>query len=283
MTSVFLPLALGVIMLGMGMTLTLADFKRVVVYPKAVTLGLINQLILLPIIAYGAIWIFGLRAELAVGLMILAACPGGATSNLISHLAKGDVALSITLTAISSMVTVISIPLIANWAIVHFMPNGSEMQLDVTKTVISVIIITLVPVSIGMILHKYKPNFCARMEKPVKIMSAVFLFLIIVAAILKEKENIVAFFAQAGPAALALNVAMLSLGFFSARAFRLNNQQSRTISIETGIQNGTLGITVAATLIGNSQMTIPSAIYSLIMFGTVAFLIFSRNKGMPAE
>ncbi|MCE2497343.1 MAG: bile acid:sodium symporter family protein [Flavobacteriales bacterium] len=278
LTAVFLPLALGVIMLGMGMTLTLNDFKRVVVYPKAVALGLVNQLLLLPIIAYGAIWIFGLQAELAVGLMILAACPGGATSNLISHLAKGDVALSITLTAISSLVTVISIPLITNWAIVHFMPNGAEMQLDVTKTVISVIVITVVPVSIGMILHRYKPGFCGRMEKPVKIMSAVFLFLIIVAAILKEKENIIDFFAQAGPAALALNVAMLSLGFFSAKLFSLNSKQSRTISIETGIQNGTLGITIAATLIGNSQMTIPSAIYSLIMFGTVLVLVFVQKK-----
>jgi BASS family bile acid:Na+ symporter len=247
-------------MLGMGMALTLDDFKRVVIYPKAVSLGLLNQLILLPIIAYATIGIFGLHAELAVGLMILAACPGGATSNLISHLAKGDVALSITLTAVSSLVTVFTIPLITNWAIVHYMPNGAELQLDVTKTIISVIVITVVPVAMGMVLHRYKPNFCSRMEKPVKIMSAVFLFLIIVAAILKERENIVEFFTVAGPAALALNVAMLSLGFCSAQITRLSSKQSRTISIETGIQNSGLGLIIIFNFFdGNGAMAMIAA------------------------
>lgn len=278
LTSVFLPLALAVIMLGMGMSLTTNDFKRVVVYPKAVLLGLLNQIFLLPLIAYALVLAFGLKAELAVGIMILAACPGGATSNLLSHLAKGDVALSITLTAVTSLVTVVSIPLIVNFALIRFMPNGEAMQLDVLKTVISVIIVTLVPVTIGMIIHRYQPNFCARMERPVKIMSAVFLVLIIAAAILKERDNILGYFAQAGPVALALNLTTLALGFYSARFSSLSPQQSRTISIEAGIQNGTLGIAIAATLIGNSQMTIPPAIYSLIMFGTVGVLVFARKK-----
>ena len=283
LTEVFLPLALGVIMLGMGLSLTIADFKRIVVYPKAVAIGLVNQLVLLPIIAYLLVQLFGLTTELAVGLMILAACPGGATSNLIAHLAKGDTALSITLTAISSLVTVITIPLIVNFAIVQFMPDGEQQQLNVFSTVISVLLITVIPVAIGMVIHRQAPVFSARMERPVRILSAVFLAAIIAAAILKEKENIVAFFQQAGTAALALNVVTLAVGFYGARLLRLSPKQSGTVSIESGIQNGTLGITVAATLIGNSQMTIPSAIYSLIMFATAVVVIYIGNRTIKEE
>ncbi len=278
LTEIFLPLALAVIMLGMGLSLTIQDFKRITIAPKPVIIGLINQLILLPLVTFVLILVFGIKTELAVGFMILAACPGGATSNLISHLAKGDTALSITLTAISSIVTVISIPFIVNFAIVRFMPNGEALQLNVFGTVIAVVIITIIPVSIGMLIHKVAPGFSRLMERPVKILSAIFLFLIILAAILKEKENILGFFQQAGPVALVLNIVTLALGYFASRLFSLPKDQSRTISIESGIQNGTLGITIAATLIGNSAMTIPSVIYSLIMFGTVLLLIYWGNK-----
>lgn len=277
LTEIFLPLALAVIMLGMGLSLTLADFRRITVAPKPVLIGLVNQLILLPIVAYILIIVFNIQTELAVGFMILAACPGGATSNLISHLAKGDTALSITLTAISSLVTVVSIPFIVNFGIIQFMPNGSAMQLNVFGTVIAVVVITIIPVSIGMLIHKLAPAFSQRMERPVRILSAVFLALIILAAILKERAHILEFFQQAGPVALLLNLLTLGIGFYTSRLFRLPQDQSRTIAIESGIQNGTLGITIAATLIGNSAMTIPSVIYSLIMFGTVLVLVFRSN------
>ncbi|MBL4587625.1 MAG: bile acid:sodium symporter family protein [Flavobacteriales bacterium] len=278
LTTVLLPLALGIIMLGMGLSLTLADFKRVVVYPKAVGVGLINQLILLPLVVFALIKLFGLQTELAVGIMILAACPGGATSNLISHLAKGDTALSITLTACSSLVTVLTIPLIVNFAIMEFMPNGESMKLDVMKTVVSVLIITIIPVSIGMLIRAKAAVFSRKMEKPVKIISAVFLTLIIIAAVLKEKDSMLDFFIQAGPVALALNVAMLTIGFYGSKLLKLNARQSATVSIETGIQNGTLGIAVAVTIIGNSEMSIPSAIYSLIMFVTAGVVIYIGNR-----
>ncbi|MDP4710192.1 MAG: bile acid:sodium symporter family protein [Saprospiraceae bacterium] len=277
LTEIFLPLALAVIMLGMGLSLTLDDFRRITVAPKPVLIGLVNQLILLPIVAYILIIVFNIQTELAVGFMILAACPGGATSNLISHLAKGDTALSITLTAISSLVTVVSIPFIVNFGIIQFMPNGSAMQLNVFGTVIAVVVITIIPVSIGMLIHKLAPAFSQRMERPVRILSAVFLALIILAAILKERAHILEFFQQAGPVALLLNLLTLGIGFYTSRLFRLPQDQSRTIAIESGIQNGTLGITIAATLIGNSAMTIPSVIYSLIMFGTVLVLVFRSN------
>ncbi len=278
LTEIFLPLALAVIMLGMGLSLTLDDFRRITVAPRPVLIGLVNQLILLPVVAYILVIVFNIQTELAVGFMILAACPGGATSNLISHLAKGDTALSITLTAISSLVTVVSIPFIVNFAIIQFMPNGSAMQLNVFGTVIAVVVITIIPVSIGMLIHKLVPGVSQLMERPVRALSAVFLALIILAAILKEKEHILEFFRQAGPVALLLNLLTLGIGFYSSRLFRLPQDQSRTIAIESGIQNGTLGITIAATLIGNSAMTIPSVIYSLIMFGTVLVLVFRGNQ-----
>lgn len=278
LTEVFLPVALGIIMLGMGLTLSLDDFKRIIVYPKAVGIGLLSQLILLPVVAFTLVKLFGLQAELAVGIMILAACPGGVTSNLISHLAKGDVALSITLTAFSSLVTVISIPFIVNFAILEFMPSGEEHQLNIIEAVISVLVITIVPVAIGMFINSKAPGFAKKMGKPVKIMSASFLALIILAAVIKERENLVDSFKQAGPVALALNITMLTIGYYISKIFKLDLRQRLTIAIETGIQNGTLGILVAATLIGNSLMAIPSAIYSLIMFITAAGVIYLGNK-----
>jgi BASS family bile acid:Na+ symporter len=278
LTEIFLPLALGVIMMGMGLSLTPTDFKRIIFYPKAVALGLFNQIILLPLVAYLLIQIFGITTELAVGFMILAACPGGATSNLISHLAKGDTALSISLTAFSSLITVITIPFIVNFAIVQFMPNGQEQTLNVLSTVLSVMLITLIPVGIGMLIRSVNQRFAARMEKPVKVISAIFLALIILAALLKERENLAEFFQLAGPVALALNVLMLAIGFYGSRLFQLQPRQSGTISIETGIQNGTLGITVAATLLNSPEMTIPSAIYSLIMFITAGVVIYIGHR-----
>jgi BASS family bile acid:Na+ symporter len=285
LTQVFLPLSLAVIMFGMGLSLTLADFKRIMIYPKAVAIGLTNQIILLPLIAYGLCKLFNLSPELSVGMMILAACPGGATSNLIAHLAKGDTALSVTLTAFSSIITVFTIPIIINFSILHFIPDGSEQQLNVLSTVISVLAITIIPVIIGMVLLRKSPELAHKLDQPFKKISALFFVLIVLAAILKERANVVDYFIQAGPVALTLNIITLALGFWIARLFGVNEKQSRTISIESGIQNGTLGITIAATIIGNSIMPIPSVIYGLLMFGTAGALIYwgNRKKEIPLE
>ncbi len=277
-TQLFLPLALAVIMFGMGLSLTFGDFKRILIYPKAVAIGLVNQLVLLPLIAFGLIKVFGLQAELAVGLMILAACPGGATSNLITHLAKGDSALSITLTAFSSLITVFTIPFVVNFAILYFIPDGKEQQLDVFGTVISVIFITILPVLIGMLVLKKAPQLAQKWDAPFRKLSAVFFVVILLAAILKERSNLLENFAQAGPVALALNLATLGLGYLSGMVLGLGKKQSTTIAIESGIQNGTLGITIAATLLVNSTMAIPSAIYGLLMFGTAGLVIFWENR-----
>lgn len=277
-TELLLPISLGIIMLGMGLSLVPNDFKRVALYPKAVTVGLVNQIIILPLVGFLLLLLIPMRnAELAVGIMILAACPGGPTSNLISHISRGDTALSITLTALSSIIVVFTIPLVVNFALQYFLQQGEYIPLPVFGTMIRVIIITLLPVSIGMLIRNRMPRFAELMNKPVKIMSGVLLIVVILAAILKDKENFVDFFRQAGPVALALNVAMLLVGYFSARLMNLKISQSITISIETGIQNGTLGIAIAATLLHNPAMTIPPAIYSLIMFATAGLIIAWMN------
>jgi BASS family bile acid:Na+ symporter len=277
LTAVFLPLALAFIMLGMGLSLTLKDFKNIFAFPKAAILGLLNQLVLLPIFGFALVQLFGLTGAMAVGVMILAACPGGATSNLITHLSKGDIALSISLTAVTSFVTIVSIPLIVNFSIGYFGEEGS-VTLPVGETIIQIMGVTLVPVSIGMFLHRRFPSLSKKADRPVRIASAVFFALIILAAILKERDSIVEFFVLSGPVMLSLNLLTLLVGYFLASAFVLPRRQRMTISIESGIQNGTLGIMIAATLLKNSEMTIPIAIYSLIMFMTATLIIFLANK-----
>jgi bile acid:Na+ symporter, BASS family len=214
-----------------------------------------------------------------VGVMILAACPGGATSNLITHLAKGDIALSISLTAVSSFVTILTIPLIINFAIYYFGEEGSVI-LPVFETIIQIMGVTVVPVSVGMFLRKRFPKLALKSDKPVRIASAVLFSAVLLAAILKERDSIVEFFILTGPAMLSLNLLTLVIGFLLAALFLLPKNQRLTISIESGIQNGTLGIMIAATLLKNSQMTIPIAIYSLIMFITAACIIFLANRKM---
>jgi BASS family bile acid:Na+ symporter len=278
LTDLLLPISLGIIMLGMGLSLVPDDFRRVALYPKAAAIGIINQIVVLPIIGFLLLLLMPMRTpELAVGIMILAACPGGPTSNLISHISKGDTALSISLTAISSLIVVITIPLIVNFAMSYFLQHGQYIPLPIFDTIIKVIIITLLPVTIGMIIKAKWPEFSSKMNKPVKIMSGALLFVIIIAAIINDIDNLFNFFAQAGPVALALNVVMLFIGYLTARISKLKSAQSITISIESGIQNGTLGIAIAATLLRNPTMTISPAIYSLIMFMTAGVIIFWMN------
>ncbi len=281
LTNIMLPLSLAIIMLGMGLSLVPYDFKRVVLYPKAASIGLLNQIIILPIVGFLLLWLFGLKnPELAVGIMILAACPGGPTSNLISHISRGDTALSITLTAISSLIAVVTIPLIINLALSFFMQRGEYIPLPVFDTIIKLTLITLLPVSLGMIIRAKAIVFANKMNKPVKIISGILLFLIIFAAIMNNREIFVSSFREVGPIALSLNVVMLVIGYLSARMLKLKTAQRTTISVESGIQNGTLGITIASTLLHNDVMAISPAIYSLIMFMTAGFIIAWANWGV---
>lgn len=277
-TQVFLPLALFVIMLGMGLSLVPNDFKRVLFFPKSVAVGVVLKLLFIPLLTFGILYLIPLQPELAVGFVLLAACPGGATTNLITNLAKGDVALSITLTAIASTITVFTIPIIVNLGLVQFMGESQEIHLPFLKTIGQILAITVVPVVLGMIINKHFPALSLKSEKPVKIISAVFLVLIIAAALLKERANVVDFFKQAGPVAFLLNVAGMLLGYFITKFLTKNKEQAVTVGVEVGVVNGTLGIAIAAGILQNSVMTIPSAIYSIIMFPTVALMIYIGNR-----
>ncbi|MEM6272760.1 MAG: bile acid:sodium symporter family protein [Bacteroidota bacterium] len=280
LTQIFLPLALFIIMLGMGLSLVLNDFRRVVQHPKATLLGLSNQLLLLPLVGFLLAQAFALPGELAVGLMLLAACPGGVTSNLISHLANGDTALSITLTAISSLITIITIPIVVNYSMLHFLAQDEQIAVDVVQMILQIAVITVIPVAIGMYIRSRNEKFARKMERPVKIVSAVFLALIIVAAVIKDRDNLLTSLQLAGPAALALNVTTMGLGYLSARLLRLSTPQSVTVSIESGIQNGTLAIGIALGILENGTISIPPAIYSLLMFATGGAMIafFGRKR-----
>jgi BASS family bile acid:Na+ symporter len=268
LTTVFLPLALFIIMLGMGLGLTLDDFRRILTEPKGVLLGLAAQLIVLPLIGFALAVALPLTPEVAVGVMILAACPGGPTSNLMTYLAKGRVALSITLTAIGSLMTVFTIPLVVNASMGYFMGVGADLQLPFVKTVIQIAVITLVPVSLGMVLHRYAPRFAAAVERQVKWLSMVFLGLVIAGLLLKERANVLDFFLQVGWVVLPLLVLSMAVGYGLAIAARLDRPSATAITIEVGIQNGTLAIAIASapTFLNNSSMAIPAAIYSLLMF-----------------
>ena len=270
LTAVFLPLALFIIMLGMGLGLTWADFKRIVIAPKAVIIGLIAQLILLPIVGFLLASIFPLSPELAVGVMVLAACPGGPTSNLVTYLARGNVALSISLTAISSLITVFTIPLVVNLATSRFVGENVSLQLPFLNTVLQIAVITLIPVTLGMFIHRYAPIFATKVEKGVKWLSLFFLALIIFGLLLKERENVVGFFVQVGWVTLSLNLLTMLLGYTLASAAKLGHKSAVAVTCEVGIQNGTLAIAVASapTLLNNPTMAIPAAIYSLLMLAT---------------
>lgn len=273
--TTIMPIALGVIMLGLGLSLTLDDFKRVVVYPKAVIVGLACQMLLLPLVCFGVAKGFGLSPELAVGLMLLSASPGGATANLYSHLSKGDVALNITLTSVNSVLTLFTLPFIVEFSSAYFF---TEQELKMPfEEVSKVFAIVLIPVAIGMIIKSKAPAITLRLDKPVKILSAVFLALVIVGAVLKEKAHMVEYFQQVGIPALVFNVLSMITGYFVPRLINLEKKQAIAIGMEIGIHNGTLAIFIAINVLGSSAMGIPAAIYSLIMFFTAAIFGYLVN------
>ncbi len=279
MLTVLLPLALGIIMLGLGLTLTVEDFRRVARAPKPVLVALLCQTLLLPLVCFALATAFGLEPALAVGLMLLAASPGGTTANLYSHLAHGDVALNISLTAVNSVLAVITLPLIVNLSLAHFMGDGATLPLQFDK-VLQVFVIVLLPVALGMAVRARFPAFAARMHRPVRIASVLFLAAIIVLAVAKDWPTLVKYAPQIGLAALSFNLISLAVGYGVPRLLGLGKRQAIAIGMEIGIHNGTLAIAVALspTLLDNPTMAIPPAIYSLIMFVTAALFGWWVNR-----
>jgi BASS family bile acid:Na+ symporter len=281
--SVIFPYLLAALMFGMGMTLTTDDFKRVVIFPKATLIGVINQIIFVPILGLFVVKLLDLSPEIAIGLMVIAACPGGATSNLITYLSKGDVALSITLTAISSVVTVFTIPFIINLSLSYFgTGTATDIQLPIIPTIRTIILITALPTALGMFVNAQFPNFTKKAESVLNFasVSMIILALVLVFLILQERGSVWGFVTQAGLPVILLNFITLLIGFLSAKLAKLGTPQAITISVETGIQNGTLGITIATTLMKAPEMAVPSAVYAFVMCfsGFLAVFLFRRLK-----
>lgn len=281
LTTLILPISLFLIMFGLGLSLKTSDFKAIFTNPKAIYIGLTGQLLILPIVAFVIALLFQLPPELAVGLIIIALAPGGATSNMFTYLAKGDVSLSVSLTAIVSIVTPFTIPILAVLSMNYFMQDSTEFSIPVVKTIMQLLVITIIPIVIGMFVLAKWAKIATKLENILKYFSILFLLLIIVLIVLKNKDNMIEFFLQVGSATLVLNFSVLLIGYFMAKKAKLSQPQSVSIGYEVGIQNGTLALVVAGTLIGNNEMMIPAVTYSLIMFLTGAgfgWLVKERIK-----
>ncbi len=280
LTTILLPASLFIIMFGMGLSLSVADFKRIAQYPKGVLVGLFNQLLLLPVIGFIIAITFTLSPSMAVGLMILAACPGGTTSNLITHVAKGDTALSITLTAIASFITVFTIPLITNFALGYFLDEATMISLPLLKTIAQIVGITVIPVSLGMLIRSRNQSFADRMEKPARIASTIIFVIILLLIVVTNWEMLLRTLKQIGLVCFTLNISTMLTGYIAARIFKFDLRQSLSIIIESGIQNGTLAIVVASSILLQPDMAIPAAIYSIFMFlsGGLIMYVFGRRR-----
>ena len=273
-TDIFLPLALAFIMFALGLGLTGADFLRVIKQPKDFFVGAISQIILLPVIAFILVKIWPISPELAIGVMIIAAAPGGVTSNILTSFARGDVALSISLTAIISLLSVITVPFIIVTSLGFL---GSEIvvqNISLTTIAISMFLIVTVPVIIGIIFRRFASNAAIKFEPIAKKISIILFVIVLLGAILAEKDNIVSYFADVGLITLALNVIMMIVAFYVAKLLGTGNAQKKCIAIECGLQNGTLAIFVGTTLFGGGAFVIPAATYSLIMFATSLIFAF---------
>jgi len=281
------PICIFFIMMGMGMSLTLNDFKRVLKYPKAVSIGLINQLLILPIIGFVLASIMSLEPEYAIGVMLLVMCPGGTTSNMFTHIAKGDVALSVTMTAIASILTVFSIPIVLNLSLTHFMGEGNEFSLPIIKTMVNLMSLTILPISIGMLVNRFLPTLAKSAQAYVSRFGIIFLTLLIIFLTYVQKDMFVSALISVGPVSLLLNVSTMMLGYFSAKWFKLNMAQKTSITLEVGLQNSTLSLFMALSLLANYKMSFVPAIYTLIMFFTAGLFIQilrtrSRNNSIEA-
>jgi BASS family bile acid:Na+ symporter len=282
LTSIGLPVALGIIMFGLGLSLRPADFARVAKHPKAVIIALVCQLIVLPAICFGLVVLFQLPPVLAVGMLLLAASPGGTTANLYSHLFRGDVALNISLTAVNSVIAVFTLPLITNLAILWFMPGNPELGVQFAKAV-EVFAIVLLPVLLGMLVRWWKPGFASRMDKPVRIVSMVILAVVIGGAVASNWQLLVDNVGSLALITVLFCLISLAVGFFVPRLFRIEPRQAVASSFEIGIHNATLSIVIAQTVLNNIEMSLPAAVYGVLMFFVALGWGFLIRRLVPAS
>lgn len=285
LTTVGLPVALAIVMLGLGLGLTIADFRRIATYPSLILLALGCQVVVLPAICFGLVLAFDLEPELAVGMMLLAASPGGTTANLYSHLFGGHVAVNVTLTAVNSVLAVVTLPIVVNLSTSYFLPDSQSVGLQIDK-VLQVFVIVLAPVALGMAIRARFPGFADRLANPVKILSAVVLLAVIIGAILNERANLADYFLAVGAIVLVFNLISLTIGYGVPRLAGMGRPESIAAGMEIGIHNSTLAITIAISpaLLNSTQIAIPAAVYGIVMFLTAAafgYLTSRRSKPAP--
>ena len=284
-SQIFLPISLAIIMFGMGLTLVLDDFGRLFTYPKTVLVGLWNQLVFLPLIGFLIIILFDLSSSMAIGVMILSVCPGGPTSNLITQVARGNIGLSVTLTALASLITVFTIPIILSKAISYFTGDtGVIIELPVLQTMLQILVLTVIPVSIGMVIRKRNEGFAVRMEKPMRTASTVLFVIIFLLVMIANKEDLIQAMKEVGLATLLLNLSTMGLGYITAKFFSITGKSLISIIIESGIQNGTLAFVIATTILHNIDMGLATGAYSIWMFITGGILMWRiGNKRKKAH
>ena len=274
------PIGLALIMLGLGLSLTIQDFLRVIKIPKDFLVGFICQLILLPIVAFLLIKLLNTPAELAIGVMLIAAAPGGVTSNILTKFAKGDVALSISLTAITSLISIVSVPIIVFNSIDFFEITNVSKDISMTGIALKMFFVVTVPVIIGMTIRHFAKNFINNKALIIQRISVILFVLVFIAIYIEEWDNIVSFIARAGLIALALNITMMIIGFYAAKSFASGVAQQRCISIECGLQNGTLAAFVGTQIFDGSSLVfiVPAAAYALTMMVTSIIFVFIIKK-----
>jgi BASS family bile acid:Na+ symporter len=281
--TVFLPLSLAIIMFALGLGLTLDDFKRVVMRPLAFLVGTFGQVVMLPLVAFALALAFQLPGELAVGLMILSFCPGGVTSNILAKLAHGDVALSVTLTGMISLLSIVTVPLMVAFSVSYFMEDAAP-EVDIARLAFSMFLITAVPVLIGVLVRHFASGFALKAEPVMSRLATVLFIIIVVAALAANWKVFIENLPILGPALIALNIILLLGGGALARMFGLDNQEVKTVAIETGIQNATLGITVGSLIVegstGLTPFSLPSGVYGITMYlVTIPFVLWVGRRG----
>ena len=278
-TDVILPLALAFIMFTLGLGLSISDFSNVFKKPKNFLIGLVSQLIFLPIVGLVLVIIWPLPIEIAIGVMLIAAAPGGVTSNILTFFARGDVALSVSLTAVMSLLSAVSVPIVLAISIGLIGDSRLPESISLTGIAMSMFLIVTLPVLLGMVVRSFLNSLTLKIEKSARFISTLLFVLVLLGAILAERENVVSYFAQTGLVVLVLNILMMLIAFYWSGFFGTGISQKKAIAIECGLQNGTLAIFVGTTVFGGGLYIIPAATYSLIMYLTsLLFIYFIKNR-----
>ena len=278
-TDVILPLALAFIMFTLGLSLSVKDFSNVFKKPKIFLIGLVSQLIFLPIVGLILVIIWPLPIEIAIGVMLIAAAPGGVTSNILTYFARGDIALSVSLTAVMSLLSAVSVPIVLAISIGLIGDSSLPDSISLTGIALSMFLIVTLPVLLGMGVRSFLNSLTLKIEKSARFISTLLFVLVLLGAILAERENVISYFAQTGLVVLTLNILMMLIAFYWSGFFGMGIAQKKAIAIECGLQNGTLAIFVGTSLFGGGLYIIPAATYSLVMYLTsLIFIYFIKNR-----